>query len=109
MDELGTKETFGLVMTAEHLWKSCVTVLRTTIADAAWKTWFETAWAVDIRDGTFVLGVPNGVAAEKIETRYGELLRQVIGEVLGQIADLVIEVHTDQPVVDLDRRGTRKR
>src|SRR2546428_184097 len=29
-------------MTAEHLWTSCVAVLRTRIADAAWKTWFET-------------------------------------------------------------------
>ena len=33
MDELGAEETFGLVMTAEHLWISCVAVLRTRIAD----------------------------------------------------------------------------
>ena len=103
MDELGAEETFGLVMTAEHLWTSCVAVLRTRIADSAWKTWFETAWPVEFHDGTFVLGVPNGVARERIEARYGELVRNVIGEVAGQTADLVIEVHTDVATVDIDR------
>jgi chromosomal replication initiator protein len=108
VDELGAEETFGLVMTAEHLWTSCVAVLRTRIADAAWKTWFETAWPVDLRDGTFILGVPNGVARERIESRYGDLVRSVISEVGGQAAELVIEVHTDRPTVDIDWavRGT---
>jgi chromosomal replication initiator protein len=103
VDELGAEETFGLVMTAEHLWTSCVAVLRTRIADAAWKTWFETAWPVEFRDGTFILGVPNGVARERIESRYGDLVRSVIGEVAGRASDLVIEVHTDRPTVDIDR------
>jgi chromosomal replication initiator protein len=96
VDELGAEETFGLVMTAEHLWTSCVAVLRTRIADAAWKTWFETAWPIEFRNGTFILGVPNGVARERIESRYGDLVRSVIGEVAGQASDLVIEVHTDR-------------
>jgi chromosomal replication initiator protein len=103
VDELGAEETFGLVMTAEHLWTSCVAVLRTRIADSAWKTWFETAWPVEFRDGTFVLGVPNGVARERIESRYGDLVRSVIGEVAGHTSDLVIEVHTDLAGVDIDR------
>ena len=103
MDELEAEETFGLVMTAEHLWTSCVAVLRTRIADSAWKTWFETAWPVEFRDGTFVLGVPNGVARERIESRYGELVRSVIGEVAGRTSDLVIEVHTERATVDIDR------
>jgi chromosomal replication initiator protein len=103
VDELGAEETFGLVMTAEHLWTSCVAVLRTRIADSAWKTWFETAWPVEFRDGTFTLGVPNGVARERIESRYGELVRSVIGEVAGRTSDLVIEVHTERATVDIDR------
>jgi chromosomal replication initiator protein len=103
VDELGAEETFGLVMTAEHLWTSCVGVLRTRIADSAWKTWFETAWPVEFRDDTFILGVPNGVARERIESRYGELVRSVIGEVTGRTSDLVIEVHTERATVDIDR------
>ena len=103
MDELGAEETFGLVMTAEHLWTSCVGVLRTRIADSAWKTWFETAWPVEFRDDTFILGVPNGVARERIESRYGELVRSVIGEVTGRTSDLVIEVHTERATADIDR------
>jgi chromosomal replication initiator protein len=103
VDELGAEETFGLVMTAEHLWTSCVAVLRTRIADSAWKTWFETAWPVEFRDGTFILGVPNGVARERIESRYGDLVRSVIGEIAGRTSDLVIEVHTDRATVDIDR------
>jgi chromosomal replication initiator protein len=104
VDELGTKEAFGLVMTAEHLWKSSVPILRTRIADVAFKTWFETAWPVEIRDGTLVLGVASRTAADKIELRHGDVLRAVLGEVLGGPADFVLEVHDEHSrVVDLER------
>jgi chromosomal replication initiator protein len=103
VDELEGKETFGLVITAEQLWNSCVSVLRTRVAEAAWKTWFEAAWGIGFRDGTFVLGVPNGVARERIETRYGDVLRSTLADVAGEPCELIVEVHAGDHIIDIDR------
>jgi chromosomal replication initiator protein len=103
VDELEGKETYGLVITAEQLWNSCVAVLRTRVAEAAWKTWFEAAWGIDFRDGVFVLGVPNGVARERIETRYGEVVRGTLVDVTGAPCELLVEVHAGDRVIDIDR------
>jgi chromosomal replication initiator protein len=43
------------------------------------------------------------VAAEKVETRHGDVLREVLREVLGEPADFVLEVHDERGRVDLER------
>jgi chromosomal replication initiator protein len=103
VDELDGEEMFGQVMNAEDLWNSCVAVLRTRVTQAAWKTWLESAWGIDFRDGTFVLGVPNGVARERIETRYGDLVRNTLVEIIGAPCVLVVEVHPGQRAIDIER------
>lgn len=70
---------------AERLWADASAVLRVEVADGTWQSTFASVTAMRIDDADeLVLGVPNGIARDRIEGRYGPLVQGVISEAAGR-------------------------
>src|SRR5438477_8438980 len=57
-------EAEALVTEAERLWMLCSQSLHSRVAEATWKTWFESIIPVALDDGALVLAVPSSLVRE---------------------------------------------
>jgi chromosomal replication initiator protein len=87
---------------AEHLWGECVGVLRTEVPDSIWNTWLASARPQSLVDHRLTLTVPSRLAKERIESRYLELVQDVLSEIAGEPHEVVLEVRTDPAAPDAE-------
>ena len=87
---------------AERLWGACVGVLRNEVPDSIWNTWLASARPSALVDHRLFLTVPSPLAKERIESRYLELVTDVVSDVAGEPHEVVLEVRTDPAVPDDD-------
>ncbi|HJV09616.1 MAG TPA: DnaA/Hda family protein, partial [Acidimicrobiales bacterium] len=85
---------------AERLWGACVGVLRNEVPDSIWNTWLASARPHDLIDHRLFLTVPSPLAKERIESRYLELVTDVVSDVAGEPHEVVLEVRTDPAAAD---------
>ena len=85
---------------AEGLWRECVGVLRNEFPESVWKTWFESLRPSALDGHRLVLSVASPVAKERIESRYLELMQDVISGVTGEPHEIVLEVRTEAASAD---------
>ena len=90
MDDATSGEAEPLVTNAERLWILCSQALRTQVTEATWRAWFEGVTPVRADDRTLVLGVPSGLAKERIEARYLPLIRDLLTDATG--LDITVDV-----------------
>lgn len=57
-------------MTNEELWKAALGEIELSISKANFKTWFKNTSILSNKDGSIVVGVPNGFAKEWLENKY---------------------------------------
>ena len=87
----------GLVVSADHLWTTCSDTLRGRLSEATWKTWFEAATPRDLDEHHLVLAVPSSLVKDRIEARYGEVVREALAEAGHPQIEIVLEVAPDRP------------
>ena len=77
---------------AQQLWQSCTGRIREQLTEAVWQTTFEEARVAPAEPGELVLAVPNMVVRDRIEHRYGPLVREAIDNAGGTGYALRVEV-----------------
>jgi chromosomal replication initiator protein len=80
-------------LTAAEVWTSIVTAARDVLPEQTFRTWLASTEAVGLADDTLVVAAPTRFAVEWIEDKYGDLLRDLAGNVLGRPLDLRFEHH----------------
>jgi chromosomal replication initiator protein len=75
------------------VWEEAKAHLRRQVNDATFRLWFERTVPVSVSDGVFVLGAANEFAREWLETRFGDMVRQALAEVMA--TDVAIRVVVD--------------
>jgi len=88
--------------TADHIWQRSTTALRAQLDDdGAWNAYFQTVRPLGYDDHSLTLGVPSGLAAERLRT-YTPLLVSVLRNVTGRDVGVELVVETadrlDEPV-----------
>ena len=83
----------------ERLWTECADALRLQVSDATWRTWFAGVAPISLDGQRLVLGVPNTMVRDRLETRYRGLVTETVTDTLGAPYDVVLEVHAgvDRP------------
>src|SRR5215211_6177305 len=76
---------------AEAVWDPLLGALSQQITSPSLLVWFEGTVPTAFEDSTLVLQVPNRVALEYIETRFGELIRRMLKEQVGPDAELLVQ------------------
>ena len=83
MDGTETRKAKTLVTDTDLLWKVCSEALRSHVAESTWHTSFERMVVLRMDDAEVVLGVPNSLIRERIETRYLSLVQSVVADAVG--------------------------
>ncbi len=83
---------------ADEIWDEAIFTLRAQLNDAAWSTYFQGVRALAFDGDRLTLGVPSGLAAERIRTAYVPLITEVLTAVAGHKVDAGLVVETDDRV-----------
>lgn len=95
---------------AQQLWDDCKTAIQSQVSDAVWHTWFADIAPVGIISGVLVLGVPNTLVAERLDSRFQALFHDAIVDITGTEIPInfvveeipaVIEMATPSPTPSL--------
>ena len=68
---------------AQQLWEDCSAAIQSQVSDAVWHTWFADIEPVGIVNGVLILGVPNTLVAERLESRFRALFHDAIVDLTG--------------------------
>src|ERR1700733_2291513 len=71
------------VTDAQQLWDGCAGAIQSQVSEATWRTWFASVRPIDATDDTLVLGVPNALVRERLESRFAGMLTDAIFEAVG--------------------------
>lgn len=82
-------------VTADSLWELGSSALRAHLAEATWKTWFESARPTSFDGQTLTLSVPNAIARERILSSYGGFVRDLLQDQAGLDVTLDVIIETD--------------
>lgn len=74
---------------SDGLWMQCATALRAKVSEATWHMWFAGIRPISLDQQTLVLGVPDRLVREGVETRFLPLIE----ETLADAADQPLRVH----------------
>jgi chromosomal replication initiator protein len=84
------------VIEAEQLWILCSETLRSQVAEATWKTWFEAITPLAVNDDALVLSVPSSLVKERLDGRYLALVQDALTAAGGADLAVRLEVHPGQ-------------
>jgi len=76
-------------VTAQSVWKNCLSFIEDNITPQAFKTWFEPIKAVKLTEGALSIQVPSKFFYEWLEEHYVNLLKVSLTRELGETAKLV--------------------
>jgi len=76
---------------AEAVWDPLLGALSQQITSPSLLVWFEGTVPTAFENSTLVLQVPNRVALEYVETRFGELIRRMLKEQVGPDAEVLVQ------------------
>jgi chromosomal replication initiator protein len=83
------------VIEADQLWSRCAATVREQVSEAVWHAAFEGIRPIALDGSTLVLAVPNPMMKERIEGRFGALVRDALTDVTGSDHDLQVLVDSD--------------
>jgi chromosomal replication initiator protein len=82
----------------EELWISCSEALREQVSDAIWQAYLSGITPVAINEDEIVLGVPNTLIRDRVESRFLGLIQDTLTGTVGR--DLIVQLEVVAPVVD---------
>ena len=80
----------------EGLWISCSAALREQVSDAIWQAYLSGITPLSINEGEIVLGVPNTLIRDRVESRFLGLIQDTLTGTVGR--DLVVRLEVLAPV-----------
>jgi chromosomal replication initiator protein len=89
------------VKDTEDLWISCADALREQVSDAIWQAYLSGITPVSIKEHEVVLGVPNKLIRDRVESRFLALIQDTVAGTLGR--DLVVQLEVVAPDEERDR------
>jgi len=79
----------------EELWILCSEALREQVSDSIWQAYLSGITPVSIEDGEIVLGVPNTLIRDRVESRFLGLIQDTVTGTVGR--DLVVQLEVVGP------------
>ncbi len=76
----------------EGMWMLCSEALREQVSDAIWQAYLSGITPLSIRDGEIVLGVPNTLIRDRVESRFLGLIQDTVTGTVGRNLDVQLEV-----------------
>ncbi len=92
MDKLAIANTEEQVKDSTELWIRCSSALRDQVSDATWNMWLSQIKPVTFDDNNFVIGVPNRIVGERVETRFLALIQDTLSNEIGEVVQVIIQV-----------------
>jgi chromosomal replication initiator protein len=86
------------VKDTDELWKSCSEALREQVSDASWQAYLSGITPLSIKDGEIVLGVPNTLIRDRVESRFLGLIQATVTGTVGR--NLVVQLEVVPPVYE---------
>jgi chromosomal replication initiator protein len=83
---------------AKQIWQTAMERLRPNVSSAVFVTWFQGLTALSYQDGVFVVGVPTTFAKSQMDSRYYELLRPLLVEIIGTDIEMQFVINARPPV-----------
>jgi chromosomal replication initiator protein len=82
----------------EGLWKSCSEALREQVSDAIWQAYLSGITPLSIKDSEIVLGVPNTLIRDRVESRFLGLIQDTVTGTVGR--DLIVHLEVVAPIYE---------
>jgi chromosomal replication initiator protein len=95
VDQLRSQRAEAQVNDTEDLWISCADALREQVSDAIWQAYLSGITPVSIKEHEIVLGVPNKLIRDRVESRFLGLIQDTVTGTLGR--DLVVQLAVVAP------------
>ncbi len=87
----------------EDVWKSCSDALREQVSDAIWQAYLSGITPLSIKDNEIVLGVPNTLIRDRVESRFLGLIQDTVTGTIGR--DLVVQLEVVAPIYEPPEPG----
>lgn len=81
----------------EASWEAIATAFREAVGEATWLTWFRTLQPQELSDHQIVLTTPSPLAKERLETKYRDVLEDVLTPIMGARVPVAVRVRADLP------------
>ncbi len=82
----------------EGLWILCSEALREQVSDAIWQAYLSGITPLAVKDTEIVLGVPNTLIRDRVESRFLGLIQDTVTGTVGR--DLVVQLEVVAPAID---------
>jgi chromosomal replication initiator protein len=76
----------------EGLWILCSEALREQVSEAIWQAYLSGITPLSMADNSMVLGVPNTLIRDRVESRFLGLIRDTVGSTVGSPLEIKLEV-----------------
>ncbi len=83
----------------EGLWMLCSEALREQVSDAIWQAYLSGITPLAVKDTEIVLGVPNTLIRDRVESRFLGLIQDTVTGTVGR--DLVVQLEVVAPALEL--------
>jgi chromosomal replication initiator protein len=80
----------------EGMWNLCSEALREQVSDASWQAYLSGITPLSIKDREIVLGVPNTLIRDRVESRFLGLIQDTVTGTVGR--DLVVQLEVVAPI-----------
>jgi chromosomal replication initiator protein len=101
VDQLRSQRAEAQVNDTEDLWISCADALREQVSDAIWQAYLSGITPVSIKEHEIVLGVPNKLIRDRVESRFLGLIQDTVTGTLGR--NLVVQLEVVAPDEERNR------
>jgi chromosomal replication initiator protein len=81
----------------EGLWMMCSDALREQVSDAIWQAYLSGITPLSIKNTEIVLGVPNTLIRDRVESRFLGLIQDTVTSTAGR--DLIVQLEVVAPVL----------
>ena len=81
----------------EGLWILCAEALREQVSDATWQAYLSGITPLAVKDEEIVLGVPNTLIRDRVESRFLGLIQDTVTGAVGRDLAVQLEVVTPAP------------
>src|SRR6056297_2830233 len=86
----------------EHIWNQTLNEIKDKLSNPSFKTWFSNTKPVDMQDNILLIKVPNDFIKDWIETRYNQLITNVIQNLTD--TNLKCRFYTEEDLKDKEKK-----
>jgi chromosomal replication initiator protein len=83
-------------LNAKQIWQTTLERLQQKVDPTIYSTWFQGTTAQDFQEGIFTVNVTSPFARAHLEKRFGDLIRGILKEIIGEQVEIKVAVSKDQ-------------